>query len=510
MAKVCLCLTGKTVWRNLQIIEKYREYIDMVELRVDCLEDSERLNIRPFPEQANLPVLLTIRRKQDGGFWQGGESARIIRFAKALAFAQADQRCNFSYIDIEEDVNVPSIEEAARAFGTRIIRSFHDFHGTDSGLTARMRSLRRFGDEIVKAAVTPANLLDVLRVWRTSRELQGVEKILVSMGYTGICTRVLAERFGSYLTFTSIKGESDFPQAGNGQLDPRELIELYHFRRLTEKTDILGITGFPLKVTDSPRIHNTIYNNEHSNAVYLPFPAESLASFLVFADEFGVRGASVTVPHKETVLPHLVYMSEDVKQIGACNTIVRGENGWYGYNTDAGGFESSILALIAGAEGETDGSHPVNPQAIQAARRAVKGKRFSIIGAGGAARAIVNVMHRLKTKALILNRTLSNAKTLASRYGFQWGGLDESGVKMALRYNDIIIQSTSAGMEGSPQSDPFPLYDFSGHEIVYDIVYKPQRTEFLKRAEKAGCKVSNGMDMLDRQAAAQHQLFFGG
>jgi 3-dehydroquinate dehydratase/shikimate dehydrogenase len=504
-AKICLCLTGKTLKRDLQVIEKYRKYIDLVELRVDCLDPPERFNLRPFPEQADIPVILAIRRKEDGGNWSGGESARITLLAKGLAFAQADRRRNFAYVDLEEDISIPGIEEAARAFGTRIIRSFHNIQGTDSDLSAKIRGLRRFGDEIAKVSVMANTLSDVQRLWQTAKNLQNMEKILISMGPLGVSTRILADRLGSYLTFTSAKDELGFPQAAPGQIDPKDLVECYRFRSLDaqkkkgEKTALFGITGYPLTTTDSPKLHNARYARDSLDAVYLPFPAATITDFLSLADEIGLRGASVTVPHKEAILPHLAFASPEVKRIGACNTIVRRPDGWHGYNTDAEGFSSSLLAFIYGEDsGITD---------KQRAKRSLRGKKITVIGAGGAAKAIVAEIHRLKGKALILNRTPANAAELASRHGFHWGCFDESAAVRAAAFNDIIIQTTPIGMDGDT-GDPFPLYRFTGRELVCDIIYKPERTPFLRRAQEAGCRVLNGYDMLIRQAIGQHRLFF--
>ncbi|MDR1470824.1 MAG: type I 3-dehydroquinate dehydratase [Spirochaetaceae bacterium] len=510
-AKICLCLTGKTLRRDLQVIEKYRKYIDLVELRVDCLDPVERFDLRPFPEQADLPVILTIRRKEDGGNWCGGESTRITLLAKGLAFAQTDRRRNFAYVDIEEDLSVPGIEEVARAFGTRIIRSFHNIRGTDSDLTAKIRGLCRFGDEIAKVAVMANTLSDVQRLWRAAKDLQNREKILISMGPLGAGTRILADRMGSSFTYTSAKDELGFPQAASGQIDPKELVECYHFRSLDgnkgkeekerkgEKTAVLGITGYPLTATDSPKLHNAMYPRDSLDAVYLPFPAAAIGDFLSLADEIGLHGASVTVPHKEAILPHLAFASPEVKHIGACNTIVRRPDGWHGYNTDAEGFSSSLLAFIYGDETKMTEK--------QRAKRNLRGKKITVVGAGGAARAIVAEIHRLKGKALVLNRTPANANELATRYGFRWGCLDEFGAVRTATFNDIIIQTTPIGMEGDT-GDPFPLYQFTGREIVYDIIYKPERTPFLRRAQEAGCKILNGYDMLVRQAIGQHRIFF--
>ena len=131
--KICLVLTAPTLKEDLALVELYRSWIDIVELRVDCLCAEERLHFRQFPEMAHIPCILTIRRKSDGGKYIEGEGARIALLARGLAFADTDQRNNFAYIDLEEDIHVPSLEEAARAFGTRIIRSSHNMNGPEIG-----------------------------------------------------------------------------------------------------------------------------------------------------------------------------------------------------------------------------------------------------------------------------------------------------------------------------------------------------------------------------------------
>jgi 3-dehydroquinate dehydratase/shikimate dehydrogenase len=179
VAKICLCLTAKTIDRNLEILKKYRKHVDLAELRVDCLEDDERLLIRRFPELAGLPVILTIRRDIDGGFFTGGEGARIKLLARGLAFANPDRRLNFAYVDIEDDLDVPSLEEAARTFGTKIIRSFHDFNGNVDNISARIKSMQRIGDEIIKVAVKVSSTRDLLNVYHASKAITEQEKIII-------------------------------------------------------------------------------------------------------------------------------------------------------------------------------------------------------------------------------------------------------------------------------------------------------------------------------------------
>ncbi|MDR3334218.1 MAG: type I 3-dehydroquinate dehydratase [Treponema sp.] len=489
MAKICLCLTGKTLARDLEVVEKYRKYVDVVELRVDYLEPDERFLIRRFPEMAGLPVILTIRRDIDGGQFVGGEGARISLLSKGLAFADVDPRRNFAYVDLEEDLNVPSLEEAARTFGTRIIRSYHNINGMDPDLTGHLRGLLREGDELAKIAVMPHSLEEVVQVFKAAQETMDVDKILLCMGEFGASTRILAELLGSQISYTMVTGEPDLPIAAPGQFDPRELTELYRFRDISSKTRIFGITGYPLKATASPAFFNTVFGLENNDAVYIPIPADSIRSFLHLAEIIGMAGVSVTVPHKEAILPYLAKRSAEVESIGACNTIVSDPSGWIGSNTDAPGFSDSLLEFIG--------------------KKNFKGKRITIVGAGGAARAVAAEVYRLAGKALILNRNPIRARDLATPYRFLWGGLDTQGINLIEKYTDIIIQTTSVGMEPDITSDPLALYTFKGHEVVMDVIYKPEMTAFLKRATESGCRVQNGYDMLLRQARYQYRHFMG-
>jgi 3-dehydroquinate dehydratase/shikimate dehydrogenase len=516
VAKICLCLTAKTLARDLEILEMNRRNVDIAELRVDCLDPDERFLIRQFPEQAGLPVILTVRRDVDGGNYAEGEASRIRLLAQGLAFAEADRRKNFAYVDLEEDLDVPSLEEAARTFGTQVIRSSHNLKGIDEDIPGKLRKLRRAGDEIAKIAVLARSSADVLAMVRAAREEQNTNKILLCMGHYGAFTRILAEKLGSQISYTS-GGEPDTPPAAPGQFLPREMVELYRFRGITPETKVFGVVGHPLAVTGSPKFFNTIFGLENTDAVYVPFPADSLKDFMSLAEELDLQGVSVTIPYKEEVVQYLASMSDDVERIQACNTIIRGPQGWRGTNTDMRGFSDSLLdfmstppardinrgrgglwTITAPLMALKGGPHPVS---------SLRGKRVTVIGAGGAARAVAAELRRLKARVLVLNRTVMKARALAVPYRFQWGGLDDRGVDQMGKYSDIIIQTTPAGMEGNPDRDPLELYTFTGKELVMDLVYRPERTPFLQRAAAAGCPVLNGYDMLIRQARYQYTQF---
>ncbi|HPO01811.1 MAG TPA: type I 3-dehydroquinate dehydratase [Treponemataceae bacterium] len=487
--KICLVLTAQTLKEDLALVELYRPWIDLAELRVDCLNPEERLHFRKFPELSNIPCILTIRRKSDGGKYVEGEGARTALLARGLAFAETDPRKNFSFIDLEEDLQVPSIEEAARAFGTRIIRSMHNMTGPETDIQAHVKRLRKTRDEIAKIAFMPRSLSEVTNLFREAKGCTGEDVILIAMGAFGMPSRILAPILGSFITFTTSEDMARSGQNTLGQIDPVTINEIYRIREIGPKTRIFGITGNPLAATSSPHIHNKGYRDQGLDAVYLPIRAETVEEALEFAEEVGIEGLSVTYPFKESVLPNLAQISSQTGEIGACNTILRENGDWRGFNTDAPGFSRALLEFL-GCEN-------------------LKKKRVSIIGAGGAARAIAHAVHALEGRACIFNRTTDKARELAHQYNFKWATLDAGNRILLESYSDIIIQTTNLGMSPDTEHDPIDFYSFSGHEAVYDVIYHPETTRMLKRAQKAGCRICNGYSMLKYQAYLQYKLFTG-
>jgi len=487
--KICLVLNAPTIRENLALVELYRQWIDVAELRVDCLVPDERLQFRSFPEMAKIPCILTIRRKSDGGQFVEGEGSRTALLARGLAFADTDHGKNFAYVDLEEDLQVPSIEEAARAFGTRIIRSVHNMTGPEIDISKRVKSLRRTKDEIAKIAFTPRNLADVTNLFRESKKCRGEDCILIAMGQYGLPSRILAPILGSHLTFVSSEESIKRSENSLGHLDPIAINEIYNIRNITEKTKIFGVTGNPLAATSSPLIHNEGYKKQGIDAVYIPIKAETIDEALCFAEEIGINGLSVTFPFKETVLPNLDEISAQTGEIGACNTILKEGMDWKGYNTDGPGFSRALLEFLG--------------------RKDLRRLRVAIIGAGGAAKAITHAVKQLGGKACVFNRTTDKARELAMQYNFKWASLDAGNRILFESYSDVIIQTTNVGMSPNAEGDPIDFYSFTGREAVYDVIYHPDKTKMLKRAQKAGCKVCNGYTMLKYQAHIQYKLFTG-
>lgn len=489
---ICLTLTGETLQENVALVKKYLPYIDIVELRVDHLNEDEQLHARKFPSMINIPCILTIRRVIDGGKYKGSESARTVLFARALAFADQNPYKNFAYVDFEDDFHVPSLQDAAQAFGTKIIRSFHDFENPVKNLRQRFEQMCKTEYEIPKIAFMPKTLSDVTDLFKESSEITDIDHIVCAMGNMGVPSRILANKLNSYLTYVSPL-ETVSKVNGIGHIDPITLNELYNFRNLNDETDIFAVTGFPLKVTSSPLIHNEGYKKHNLNSVFIPLASTSIKESLEFANCIGIKGMAVTVPYKEDLLPHLEEIDEDVGEIGACNTICYEEDHWVGHNTDAYGFSRALQEFLG----------------VKKLRR----RRVAIIGAGGAAKAIAYAVKHLGGRACIFNRTVENARKLAERFGFEYASLTPDTVDILDRYSDIIIQTTKVGMNSTgpscEENNPIYYYTFRGTENLIDIVYDPEITPVMTVAQQAGCKVLNGFSMLKYQGYKQFKYFTG-
>ncbi|MEA5031856.1 MAG: type I 3-dehydroquinate dehydratase, partial [Sphaerochaeta sp.] len=190
---ICLVLSGSTIEENISQFKRNREYVDLVELRIDLLHESSRSLASKFPDMVDLPVILTCRRQSDGGKYVGSEKSRGALLESCLDG-------NFAYVDIEDDVKRSAAELKARERKVRIIRSRHDFTGMPSDIFHRISKIAAKGD-IPKMAVTPQSVLDLITLFRVKTELAAVgEKIVLGMGDFGFPSRILYKRVGSMLT----------------------------------------------------------------------------------------------------------------------------------------------------------------------------------------------------------------------------------------------------------------------------------------------------------------------
>ncbi len=254
---------------------------------------------------------------------------------------------------------------------------------------------------------------------------------------------------------------------------------------ISAKTKICLVIGDPIEHSLSPLLHNTGYKVLGIEDEFVFLGARVKLKDLKWAIKairiMGIRGVSCTMPHKVKVMKYLDEIDKVAKEIGAVNTIVN-ENGILkGYNTDWLG-----------------GLKPIKK------RTKIKGKKIGIIGAGGAARAIVYGLKKEGGKIKIFNKDKNEAKKLAKKFNLEYS--DFSNL-MELKDFDIIINATPLGMPPYQNISPVPKEVFSKKQIVMDVIYSPLKTKMLKEAEKKGAKIVSGIEMFLEQGVAQFEYY---
>lgn len=266
-------------------------------------------------------------------------------------------------------------------------------------------------------------------------------------------------------------------------------------RGINAGTGLVALVGHPVSHSLSPALHNSAFAAQGLDLIYLAFDVtpERLPAAIQGLRALRARGANVTVPHKRAVLPLLDSVDEQAATVGAVNTIVNLDDELRGYNTDIDGF----LAALASSWG-----------------RGVRQARCLLLGAGGAARAVVAALGREgAAQILIYNRTAGRAVELCHEAA-AWSStpcrpvgkeqLQELGSEI-----DLIVNATSLGLGGTFKENPLPADIVSARHFVIDLVYGPEKTALLDYASSRGAGVADGREMLVQQAARSYELWTG-
>jgi 3-dehydroquinate dehydratase/shikimate dehydrogenase len=297
------------------------------------------------------------------------------------------------------------------------------------------------------------------------------------MGEQGIISRVLSVRAGSIFTFAAATlGEETAP----GQVAAKTLRDLYRIEQVDAATRVYGVVGDPVAHSLSPTIMNAAFRRESVNAVYLSLHAKTLKDLLACVREIPISGLSVTMPYKQDILESLDNTDAHTAKTGACNTVVRAQDGkLYGFNTD-------IAGVIRPLE----------------ARTSLEKAKVLVIGAGGAARAAVFGLKDRGAEVHILNRSSAKAEKLARQAKAKV--LKKADLKK-LNF-DVIVNATPVGMNG--KDSPLKPEEIRAR-IVFDMIYDPQETRLLKMAREKGLEVIPGIEMFVQQAARQFEIWSG-
>jgi 3-dehydroquinate dehydratase/shikimate dehydrogenase len=326
--------------------------------------------------------------------------------------------------------------------------------------------------KIAAQAHTIGDSLRLLRLVRRSPNL-----VAVPMGEVGLPARILALREGSALAYAPV-GEATAP----GQVSLHALKHLYRAHELTQRTRVYGVIGDPVGHSLSPLLHNTGFVARKIDAVYLPFRVKDLGDFLKAVPELGIRGFSVTIPHKQSILRHLKECEPLAAEIGAVNTVVvRRDGSLFGWNTDYIGILRALEKKLAMA-----------------------GSRVLVFGAGGVARAAAVALAKAGAHVAVCARREKAARELARAVG------GEVVVRRALRREsfDAILNATPIGMHPHDRISPLSPQELNCR-VVMDLINRPEKTQLLKLAARKGIATVSGVEMFIPQGIAQWELWTG-
>ncbi|MDS4074305.1 MAG: shikimate dehydrogenase [Defluviicoccus sp.] len=261
---------------------------------------------------------------------------------------------------------------------------------------------------------------------------------------------------------------------------------------LSGRARIAGVIGWPVAHSLSPRLHGFWLRHYGIDGAYIPLPVapQDLEAVVKALPKLGFVGANVTIPHKETVIAHLDHVAPLAQKVGAVNTLIVGDDGKIsGLSTDGFGFLASLSASQPGWQA--------------AAGAAV------VIGAGGAARAIVQALIEAGVPEIrLVNRTARRARALADHLGGPITLIDWQDRAAALESSNLLVNATSLGMRGEPPL-ALALDALPREAVVADIVYVPLLTELLASAAARGNRVVDGLGMLLHQARPAFAAWFG-
>jgi 3-dehydroquinate dehydratase/shikimate dehydrogenase len=476
LPKVCLAVSADTADEMLETAEGMARDNPFVEFRLDYLKQPLAAipKIRRFLETHQyVTAIATCRRIDNGGKFKGSLASELEVLNKAQAAG-----CQIIDLELESALKTKPEVLARLRKSAGVIISFHDFRATRNLEATLEKMLKMPADfyKIVSTATTLSDNVTMMKFLQTQSDKQAL--IGLCMGEQGIISRVLSVRAGSVFTFGAVNADL---KTAPGQVSARDLRSIYRIEQVDAATRVYGVAGDPIEHSLSPVIMNTALRRENVNGVYVALHAKTLKDLMHCVREIPLHGLSVTMPYKQAMLEHLDNTDAHTAKIGACNTVVRGQEGrLFGFNTDVAG----VLRPLE-------------------QRLTIDGAKALVLGAGGAARAAVFGLRERGAEVWILNRTTVKAQKLARQ-------AKARTIKRAdLRKTafDVIVNATPVGM-GSTRDCPLKEDEIQA-KVVFDMVYDPIETRLLQVARAKGIAVIPGVEMFVHQAARQFEIWTG-
>jgi 3-dehydroquinate dehydratase / shikimate dehydrogenase len=476
LPRVCVAVTGSD---PVELIEKAEGLIrdnTFLEFRLDYLSRPALAlpKIKRFTEyHPQVVAIATCRRKASGGRFRGSMASQLDLLGKAAVAG-----CHL--VDIELQTAAKCKPEQLQRLRNRaaLILSHHDFRGTKR-LEETLDKMVAISADYYKIVSTATTLYDNVTMMKFLEKRSDKHSLIgLCMGEQGIISRVLGVRAGSVFTFASVSPDE---KTAPGQVTAQDLRNTYRIEQVDAATRVYGVAGDPVVHSLSPAIMNTALRRENVNGVYLALHAKALKDLLACVRDIPIHGLSITMPYKEAILKHLDNTDSHTTKIGACNTVVRAQDGkLYGFNTDAAGVVRPLEQRIT-----------------------LEKAKILVLGAGGAARAAVFGLKERGAEVYILNRSAGPAKKLAHRAHARV--IKRADLKK-LAF-DVIINATPVGM-GNTRESPLNENEIKAR-YVFDMIYDPPETRLMKLAKAQGAQVIPGIEMFVHQAARQFEIWTG-
>jgi len=476
LAKVCLALSGDTVDDMLANAESMARDNPFLEFRLDYLKQplAALPKIHRFLETHQYVTAIgTCRRADNDGKFKGSLASQLEVLTKANAAG-----CQIVDLELQSALKSKPDAIARLRSRARLILSFHDFRATRNLDETLGKMLKIPADfyKVVSTATTLSDNVTMMKFLQTQSDKHAL--IGLCMGEQGIISRVLSVRAGSVFTFGAVSADL---KTAPGQISAHDLRSIYRIDQVDAATRVYGVAGDPIEHSLSPVIMNTALRRENVNGVYLPLHAKTLKDLIYCVREIPLHGLSITMPYKQAILPHLDNTDAHTAKIGACNTVVRGQDGkLYGFNTDVAGVVRPLEQRLS-----------------------IEKTKVLVLGAGGAARAAVFGLKERGAEIWILNRTAVKAQKLARQakaHSIKRADLR----KIAF---DVIVNATPVGM-GNTRDCPLKDEEIQAR-VVFDMVYDPVETHLLQVARAKGIAVIPGVEMFVQQAARQFEIWTG-
>ena len=476
LPKVCLALSGDTTENMLATAESMARDNPFLEFRLDYLKQplAALPKIHRFLETHQYVTAIgTCRRADNGGKFKGSLAAQLQVLAKAVAAG-----CHIVDLELQSASKAKPEAIARLRRGAALVLSFHDFHATRN-LDETLAKMLKIPADFYKVVSTATTLSDNVAMMKFLQRQSGQHALIgLCMGEQGIISRVLSVRAGSVFTFAAVSADL---KTAPGQVSARDLRSIYRIDQVDAATRVYGVAGDPIEHSLSPVIMNTALRRENVNGVYLPLHAKTLKELIHCVREIPLHGLSITMPYKQAILPYLDNTDAHTAKIGACNTVVRGQDGkLYGFNTDVAGVVRPLEQRLS-----------------------IANAKVLVLGAGGAARAAVFGLKERGAEVWILNRTSATAQKLARQAKART--LKRADLRKTAF--DVIVNATPVGM-GNTRDCPLKDDEIQAR-VVFDMVYDPVETHLLQVARARGIAVIPGVEMFVQQAARQFEIWTG-